>query len=162
MPKSAVLSLTLAAGLLAGCDMAGTQATMESLTWDEVSTQVTRSSEETFYELPFTRGVISVVATEDGRLRTYRLYPCAGGTAVCAGSPQGRAAQVQRTDTHFIVDGLYGHTFFLRPGGGGTLRTNGVDAPLSWNSYINGVPVWPQPIFPYTPQIRQPAGSIGP
>jgi hypothetical protein len=155
MKMTAALSVVLAAGVLAGCDMAATQATMESLTWDEVSADVGRASEESTRELPFTRGVIAVVATEDGELSSWQLFPCQSGTGVCGGSPQGRAAEVQRTDRHFIVSGLYGRTFFLRPGGGGTLRNGNVDTPLAWNAYVNGVPVYPQPVWPYTQWITQ-------
>lgn len=155
MKLSVALSVVIAGSLVAGCDMAGTQPTMEALTWDEIRADVARASEESFAELPFTRGEIAVVATEDGELTSWRLYPCQNGTGVCGGSPQGRAGVVQRTDSHFIVSGLYGRTFFLRPGGGGTLRTGSVDTPLAWNAYVNGVPVHTEPGFPYTPWITQ-------
>jgi hypothetical protein len=141
MPRPAAVALMFATLALAGCDAATTQ----DLTWDSIAADVTRTSEEAFTELPFTRGVIAVVAAEGDEFSSYRLYPCQSGAAVCVNSPRGQASAVQRTDTHFIVQGTGGRTFFLRPGGGGTLRTAQGDVPLAWNSYINGVPVWPQP-----------------
>jgi hypothetical protein len=155
MKMTAAISVVVASGFLAGCDVAGTQGTGQALAWDEVTADVARASEESLRELPFTRGVIAVVATEDGELSSWQLFSCQNGTGVCAGSPQGQAAQVQRTDRHFIVQGLYGRTFFLRPGGGGTLRNGNVDTPLAWNAYANGVPLYPQPMWPYTPWITQ-------
>ncbi len=135
-----------AATLLAGCDAATRRATLESLTWNNMATRTTFATEEATYEIPFTRGVIAIVATERGELRTYRLYPCQSGTGVCLNSPQGPSSSVQRGQRHYIVAGPAGRTFFLRPGGGGTLRTPQGDAPLTWNSYINGIPAWPAPI----------------
>jgi hypothetical protein len=147
MPRSAAIALMLASLALAGCDA----ATTPDLSWNSITADVTRTSEEAFAELPFTRGVIAVVATEDDSFESFRLYPCQSGAAVCLNSPTGPASAVQRTDSHFIVQGVGGRTFFLRPGGGGTLRTAQGDVPLAWNSYINGVPVWPQPRFVAAP-----------
>ena len=145
MPRTAPAFL-FAATVLAGCDAATTRATLESLTWDTVTTETAFATEEATFEIPFTRGVIAIVATERGELRTYRLYPCQSGTGVCLNSPRGPATAVQRGQRHYIVAGPAGRTFFLRPGGGGTLRTPQGDVPLSWNSYINGIPAWPAPI----------------
>jgi hypothetical protein len=145
MPRPAI-ALVLAALAFAGCDAATTRATVEGLTWDNVSTDTAFKAEEAAFELPFTRGVIAIVATERGELRTYRLYPCLSGGGVCLNSPQGPASAVQRGQRHYIVAGPAGRTFFLRPGGGGTLRTPQGDVPLAWNAYINGIPAWPAPI----------------
>lgn len=138
MPRPAI-ALVLATVALAGCETATTRATLEALTWDRVSTTTAFATEETFFEIPFTRGVIAIVAAERGELRTYRLYPCQSATAVCLNSPQGPVAGVQRGQRHYIVAIPGGRTFFLQPGGGGTLRTAQGDAPLAWNAYINGV-----------------------
>jgi hypothetical protein len=155
-------ALLLAAFALAGCDMATTEAALNDLTWDRVTADVARASEESFTELPFTRGVIAVVTSEQGQFSSFRLYPCQSGAAVCLNSPQGPASTVQRTNAHYIVQGTGGRTFFLRPGGGGTLRTPQGDTPLAWNAYINGVPAWPEPTFPYTPWITQVAPGPNP
>lgn len=141
---SRLLAAALAATTLAACDPAVTTQTVAQLEWDNLTAKTNRAVEESYFELPFTRGVIAVTFADHGRLGSDRLYPCASGTAVCLNSPRGAAAQVLRTDYHYIVD--FGHrTFFLRPGGGGTLRTHAGDAPLAWNAYINGVPAWPAP-----------------
>lgn len=156
MPRTAILPLAFAAAAtLAGCDLATTRSTMEGLTLDSVTADVTRASEEAFAELPFSRGAISVIWPDDNGLSSARLYPCQSGEAVCLNSPQGRASAVERTDSHYILAFGDGRTFFLRPGGSGTLRTAQADIPLAWNAYINGVPVYPQPNWPYTPWITQ-------
>jgi hypothetical protein len=149
------LALVIAASALAGCDAATSRATLDGISLADVSANIGRASEESFRELPFTRGPVAVVAAEGGDLRTYRLYPCGGGTTACFGAPDGPASAIRRSNAHFIVAAPGGRTFFLRPGGGGTLRTPGGDVPLSWNSNINGVPAWPAPVFPVTPWFTQ-------
>ncbi len=53
MQRTAIISLAFAAtATLAGCDLASTQATMEGLTWNTVTADVSRASEEAFAELP--------------------------------------------------------------------------------------------------------------
>lgn len=141
---SRILAIALAATSLAACDGALSGDTVAQLEWDNLTAKSNRAFEESFLELPFTRGVIAVTFADHDRLASDRLYPCASGTAVCLNSPRGAAAQVLRTDLHYVLD--YGHrTFFLRPGGGGTLRTPAGDTPLAWNAYINGIPAWPAP-----------------
>lgn len=143
MPRPA-FALVLATLALAGCDAATTRASLEGLSWDYVSTNTAFATEEATFEVPFTRGVIAIVAPDGNGLRTYRLYPCQSGRVICLNSPQGPAAAVQRGQRHYIIAIPGGQTFFLRPGGGGTVRTPQGDAPLAWNSYINGVPTSPQ------------------
>jgi hypothetical protein len=127
------------ASVLAGCDVTPTDSA--SFTYDAIVADVSRSIDATFAETPFVNGSVAVVTTENGRLRTYRLVPCQNGTAICSGLHHRAAVQPQVTRDHTIVSGLYGdRTFFLRPGGGGTMRRGGVDFPLAWNSHVNGVP----------------------
>lgn len=129
------LGLTTA---LAGCDTMPLSA--ETMTHDEMTADVARSFDATFSETPFVNGPIAVVTTENGELRSYRLIPCQDGRAICSGLVRGQAAQLQVTADHYIVSGLYGdRTFFLRPGGGGTMRRASGDVPLAWNSFVNGV-----------------------
>lgn len=143
---SVVLALTTA---LSGCDTL--PIAPENMTHDAMTADVARSIESTFEERPFVNGTIAIVASENGELRTYRLVPCQNGTAICQGSDRGRAVQLRVTPDHYIVSGLYGgRTFFLRPGGGGTLRRGNVDMPLAWNAYVNGVSrVELEGIYPY-------------
>jgi hypothetical protein len=156
MQRTAILPLAFAAAAtLAGCDLATTQAAMQGLTWNTVTADVSRASEEAFAELPFTRGPISVIWPGDDGLRSARLYPCQSSEAICLNSPHGPASAVERTDRHFILAFGDGRTFFLRPGGEGTLRSAQGDIPLAWNAYVNGVPVYPQPDWPYSPWITQ-------
>lgn len=149
------LALVIAATALAGCDAATTRATLETTTFAGISADVARTAEEAFRELPFTRGPVAVLAAEGGELRGYRLFPCRTADMVCLGSTQGPATTLGRSDSHFIAAFPGGPSFFLRPGGGGTLRTAQGDIPLAWNSFVNGVPAWPQPVFPVTPWITQ-------
>ena len=151
MPRPAI-ALVLAALALAGCDAATTRATMEGLTWDYLSTNTAFGTEEAAFEVPFTRGVIAIVATERGELRTYRLYPCLSGAGVCLNSPQGPASAVQRGQRHYIVAGPAGRTFFLPQG----------DVPLSWNAYINGIPAWPGPIGVAVPRSEPSQSAFRP
>ena len=133
----ALAGLATLAGL-AGCGM--TMPDPASMTTDALNAEVGRSTEAVFSETPFANGAMSVVVVENGEMRTYRLVPCANGTSVCAGNANGPFARVTTTADHTVVEGVYGNrTFFLRPGGGGTMRRGGVDVPLVWNAYVNGV-----------------------
>jgi hypothetical protein len=115
--------------------------TAESMTYDTMTADVARSFETAFAETPFVNGTIAVVTTENGELRSYRLVPCQDGQSICSGLVRGQAVPLQVTPDHYIVSGLYGdRTFFLRPGGGGTMRRASGDVPLAWNSFVNGVP----------------------
>ena len=123
---------------LAGCDM--TMPDPASMTTDAFNAEVGRSAEAMFSETPFANGAMSVVVVENRQMRTYRLVACANGTAICSGNANGRAGRLTITPDHYVVEGVYGNrTFFLRPGGGGTMRRGGVDLPLVWNAYVNGV-----------------------
>jgi hypothetical protein len=135
--------------VVAGCDTL--PMTTETMTYDAMVADVSRSFEANFAEKPFVNGTIAIVARENGELRTYRLVPCQNGAAICMGSNRGPAAQLRVTADHYIVSGLYGNrTFFLRPGGGGTLRRGGIDVPLAWNAYVNGLSrVEIDGIYPY-------------
>ncbi len=124
--------------MLAGCDMA--MPDPATMTMDALNAEVSRSTEAVFSETPFANGTMSVVVVENGELRTYRLVPCVNGTAICSGNVNGQAGRLTLTPDHYVVQGVYGdRTFFLRPGGGGTMRRGGVDVPLVWNAYVNGV-----------------------
>ena len=74
MPRPVLAAAMLVA--LAGCDTAATRATMETLTWNDVTAPVARASEDALREIPFTRGEIVVVAPERDEMRSYHLYPC--------------------------------------------------------------------------------------
>lgn len=91
--------------------------------------------ERSFEEVPFARGAMSVVATERGKLRTYRLVPCHDGI-ICAGSERGRHGTLEVTDSFYIVRGLYGRTFWLSAGGDGALERHGHVVPLAWDSIV--------------------------
>jgi hypothetical protein len=139
-----LLALAVAASSIAACDGVITRDQVAQLELADMTAKTNRAIEEGFFELPFTRGVIAVIYESDGQITSDRLYPCASGQSVCLNSPQGEQAQVLRTDVHYVLD--YGdRTFFLRPGGGGTLRDPSGDAPLAWNAYINGIPAWSAP-----------------
>jgi len=156
MHRTALLPIAIVVtATLAGCDLAATTETLEGVTWDGVVADVSRASEEAFAELPFTRGPISVIWPGTDGLNSARLYPCQSAAAICLNSPHGPASTVERTDRHYILAFGDGRTFFLRPGGDGTLRASRGDIPLAWNAYVNGVPVYPQPGWPYTPWITQ-------
>lgn len=126
------------AGLaLAGC--AGFEAPQGStlaipgLEYEAIERGAYRAYAASFSQAPFSNGPISVIAADQGDLRTYRLVPCQGGAAVCAGSAGGRVGQVERTLDYVIVRGLYNRTFWLSPGGDGALEGNGRTVPLAWD-----------------------------
>lgn len=98
-----------------------------------------RNFERSFTEAPFANGALAVTAPDDrGDLATYRLVPCHGGQAICAGSEQGPAGQIRRSPDWFVVTGLYGRTFWLSYGGDGYAERGGQYVPLSWNARPNG------------------------
>ncbi len=83
--------------------------------------------------IPFQHGEVSVIATENGKLRTYRLTPCQGGETVCAGGPNGRAGKLTRVRNYHVVSGAYrGRAFYLGINGTGFLGVNGQFLPLAW------------------------------
>ena len=86
-------------------------------------------------EAPFERGAMSIVATERGDLRSYRLVPCHDGI-VCAGSARGRHGRVEWQGDVLVVRGLYGRTFYLERGGDGRIERRGHSVPLAWESDV--------------------------
>ncbi len=83
--------------------------------------------------IPFQRGTVSVLATERGKLRTYTLTPCRGGTAVCAGGLNGHSGQLTRLgDYHVVSEAYRGRAFYLAINGTGYLRVGGQSVPLVW------------------------------
>lgn len=86
-------------------------------------------------EMPFERGAMSIVATERGDLRSFRLVPCHNGI-VCAGSARGRHGHVEMQGEVMVVSGLYGRTFYLERGGDGRIVRRGVSTPLAWDSDV--------------------------
>jgi hypothetical protein len=95
-----------------------------------------RAYGQSFSEYPFANGAMDVIATENGDMRTYRLVPCRGGTAICAGGLHGPAGRLERTRDYWIVTGLFGgRSFYLSPGGDGAIYYGGERATaLAWNN----------------------------
>jgi hypothetical protein len=111
---------------LAGCDT----LTPANLEYANLLAETRSDVREAFYEVPFSEGPISVVVTENGRLHTYALGPCA--QRICGGT--GRSGTVERSREFWIVRGAYaGRDFYLRPGGDGAMRRAGQDYPLAWD-----------------------------
>lgn len=140
--RRAALALALAAAL-PGC--AQVQAVPESaLEWPANESAMLRAFAQSFSETPFEHGAVTVIAAEGGDLRSYRLVPCRGGAAVCAGGLDGPAGRLELRPDYHVVTGLYGgRTFFLSPGGDGTLRLrSGVDVPLAWEATEPPVSDW--------------------
>jgi hypothetical protein len=116
---------------VAGC--AGFDPETAGLDYEDGERDAYRAYAASFSEVPFSKGAVSVVTTERGALATYTLVPCQGGAAICAGSAQGRAGQLERTPDYMIVRGLYGREFWLSPGGDGAMVGGGQTVPLAWN-----------------------------
>lgn len=133
------LAALVAMTLTAGCVQLGisevTPEEREAMRADALLADIRRGWSAAVQDAPFEGGqAISVVATEHGILRTYRLVPCRGGTAVCGGSANGPAGRVERTPDYVIVRGLYGRAFYLSPGGDGGIREAGhPDIFLAWD-----------------------------
>lgn len=107
--------------------------------YNTISPSYDRTFERSFTETPFENGPLSVIGADGlGDLATYRLVPCYGGQAICAGSESGPAGQLRRTPDWFVVTGLYGQTFWLSNGGDGYLERNGQYTPIAWNARPNG------------------------
>ena len=97
-----------------------------------------RTFERSLTEAPFANGALAVIAPQGDQLDTYRLVPCQGGAAICGGGPAGPAGRLVRTPDWFVVQGLYGRTFWLSHGGDGYLERNGQLVPLSWEARSTG------------------------
>lgn len=141
--KQRLVAAMVALGLVAACSKVGLPS--EDIVFDNVVLETNRSFAAAYLQQPFELGPISVIATENARLRTYRLVPCREGWAICAGGPSGQAGQLQVTPDHSMVTALYGRTFFLSPGGDGTLRRGSQDVALAWNADLRP---GPQPLYP--------------
>ncbi|MCX7302665.1 MAG: hypothetical protein NTX73_20195 [Rhodobacterales bacterium] len=136
---TAIMALT-ALGACAEMGIQPMTMTAPQMTAEEVAVEVQRAFDSPYAEIPFSNGAISVVATERGKISTFLLVPCQSGNGICTASPIGRAGSLTVSPDFYIVQGTYrNRTFFLRPGGGGWLRTGNVDVPLAWNSTINGI-----------------------
>jgi len=121
--------------LFAGLLLAGCAAVEqpERLEIANLAVESERFLAEEFLAIPFAEGPVSVVAAEHGRMRTYMLVPCQGGTRICAGGLRGPQGMLTLTPDYRVVTGLYGRTFYLSPGGNGAVYRNGVYAPLAWD-----------------------------
>ena len=97
-----------------------------------------REFERRYTEEPFEIGSLALVASEDGELRTWSLFPCRGGLTICGGGPEGPAGRLSRTPDYFVVEGLYGRRFWLSYGGDGYVERHGTYVPLAWNARPNG------------------------
>lgn len=91
--------------------------------------------DNTWAEAPFERGAMSIVATERGDMRTFRIVPCHNGI-VCAGNAQGRHGRVEMRGDVMVVSGLYGRTFYLERGGDGQVERRGHAVALAWDSDV--------------------------
>lgn len=91
--------------------------------------------DNTWAEAPFQRGAMSIVASERGDMRSYRLVPCHNGI-VCAGSARGRHGHLEWQGDVLVVRGLYGRTFYLERGGDGRIERRGHSTPLAWDSDV--------------------------
>lgn len=102
--------------------------------------------DETYTETPFENGVLALVASEGGELKTWTLAPCGSG-AICAGDAQGAVGRMSRTREYVVVDGLYGRRFWLSWGGDGYVERDGTYLPLAWNARPNGTGVGSEPVL---------------
>lgn len=136
--------LALAMAGIAGCADHGLPP--EAMAHENIVRETSRAFADSYLHVPFAEGPVAVVATEGGKLRTYRLVPCRSGTEVCAGSERGRVGALRVSPDYYIVTGLYGRTFFLSPGGDGWLRVGQTDLPLAWDSEGRARP---QPLYTF-------------
>ena len=97
-----------------------------------------RTFEQSMTEAPFSSGALAVVAAQGDEVESYRLVPCQGGAAICGGGSTGPAGRLVRTPDWFVVQGLYGRTFWLSYGGDGYLERNGQLVPLAWEARSAG------------------------
>ncbi len=105
------------------------------LTGCSAQTKIGAAFDHGIGEVPFANGAMSIVATEHGTLRTYRLVPCHSGI-VCAGSERGRHGRLEQTEDYTVVRGLYGRTFWLSRGGDGVLQRGSHGVTLAWDSDV--------------------------
>ena len=134
---AAMAALTMAAGCETGSvapDLEQIESDLNNrFTFAPIERAAYRSYAAAYSEMPFAEGAMSIVAAEQGEMRTYRLVPC--GETVCGGSAHGPAGRVETTADYVIVSGLYGRQFWLSPGGDGALiRSDGATVSLAWDS----------------------------
>lgn len=124
---------TGAALALAGCS--GTPEDYGIAEYSVYNAAAYRAYAAAYSETPFANGAMSVVSAEADRMRTYSLFPCRGGAAICAGSARGHAGTLTVTPDYHVVRGLYGNrTFYLSPGGDGAVMRGTHGFPLAWDS----------------------------
>ena len=137
------MQLKFATGLLAALTL-GACATAPEVNRDQqpapgtlvaAATSLHSAYDSRWAEVAFERGAMSIVVTERGDLRSFRLVPCHNGI-VCAGSARGRHGRVEWQGDVLIVRGLYGRTFYLERGGDGRIERRGQSVPLAWESDV--------------------------
>ncbi|MBL4812602.1 MAG: hypothetical protein JKX69_09685 [Rhodobacteraceae bacterium] len=132
------LAAVLALAAVSGCSTMPDGETLEQsaarLEFSNLEASAYRAYAQSFSDMPFADGAVSVIAPHHHGLGTYLLVPCNGGRAVCQGAATGRVGTVTTTPDYVIVSGLYGNrTFWLSPGGDGAVRyANGRTVPLAW------------------------------
>lgn len=130
-----MIGAALAVVVVAGCD----DLREQDLPYDRLEARAYRAFSQSYAETPFANGAMSVIAAEAGRLRSWRLVPCATNV-VCADSVHGRRGTVTASADFVIVDGLYGRRFWLSPGGSAVIERNGIEVIGAWNADANGIP----------------------
>lgn len=92
---------------------------------------------DAFRDTPFDTGAVTVLVSDPNPLRmlqSFTLVPCQNDTAICGGSPLGRAGTLAMQNGQYVVTGAYpGRTFYLDRGGDGFMQENGILVPLAWN-----------------------------
>ena len=130
------VTVCVALALVAGCDAprpAMPEITPDTLAFSNIVAEADRLVANSFRDIAFTEGRVSVVAEENGRLRTYWLVPCRDGTKICAGGPNGRAVDLTSSPDFRIVSAAYrGRDFYLSPGGDGVLISRDGQHQLAW------------------------------
>ena len=121
----------LGALVLAGCSQGFDASQLE---YGNIERAVARQIASTSEMQPFADGPVSIVVTEQDELRTYSLYPCRGGTHICAGGPGGQAGHLQDGAEWDVVTGAYANrAFYLSPGGSGYMKRGAQYLPLAWD-----------------------------
>jgi len=93
----------------------------EPVTYEATPVSIKRAYADSFQDMPFDTGEISVVAEEGGDLQTFTLRPCGDGH-VC-GARQGDV--VKAPDYHVVTGAYAGRIFCVSPGGDGWIKQNG-------------------------------------
>jgi hypothetical protein len=121
--------------LLAACQGFQTQATaglgsIEQVIAGEIAATA-KFYEDSFQNVPFADGPVTVLAEVNGALQSHTLMSCHNRTRVCGD----RTGILQRSYRHYVVSGAVssGAVFYLSPGGDGHLVQGGKTIPLAWN-----------------------------